>query len=107
MSRQGQYSAFIQLALTLSFGLVGFLDDYLISTRGKNLGLRAREKFAAQVVLALLFCGWLYYTRVPERTEVIRLLSDVHLGPFYYLFCLLLIVGMSNAMNFLDGLAAQ
>src|SRR5437879_2357093 len=27
------------VALTLAFGLIGFLDDYLIATRGKNLGL--------------------------------------------------------------------
>src|SRR2546425_11545690 len=40
------------VGLTLSFGLIGFLDDYLIARRGKNLGLRAREKMALQVVFA-------------------------------------------------------
>ena len=105
--RPGQYSGFALLALTLSFGLVGFLDDYLIAKRGKNLGLRAREKFAAQVLFAAAFCAWLYVTRVPERTEVIRLGTDLYLGIGYYVFCLLLIVGMSNAVNFLDGLDAQ
>ena len=107
VSQPAQSGAWALLALTLSFGLVGFLDDYLIATRGKNLGLRAREKLAAQIVFAMLFCGWLYYTRIPERTEIIRLWSDVDLGAAYYPLALLLIVGMSNAVNFLDGLDAQ
>ena len=107
MSGTGQASAFALLGLTLSFGLVGFLDDYLIATRGKNLGLRAREKLAAQLVFAALFCLWLYVTRVVGRTEVIRVGADFNLGLGYYAFCLLLIVGMSNAVNFLDGLDAQ
>ena len=37
------------LLLTLVFGGIGFVDDYLSAKRGKNLGLRAREKFAAQM----------------------------------------------------------
>jgi len=106
ISYPGQHSALALVALTLAFGMIGFLDDYLIATRGKNLGLRAREKFAAQILFAGLFCGWIYVTR-DTRTEVIRFGKDLDLGAGYYLFALLLIVGMSNAVNFLDGLDAQ
>ena len=102
-----QQGAFALLGITLGFGLVGFLDDYLIATRGKNLGLRAREKFAAQLLIAIMFSGWLYVTRTPGRTEVISLFAEFDLGPAYYVLCVLLIVGMSNAVNFLDGLDAQ
>src|SRR5579862_3615479 len=42
------------LCLALAFGLIGFLDDYLIAARGKNLGLKARYKFALQMVVALV-----------------------------------------------------
>jgi phospho-N-acetylmuramoyl-pentapeptide-transferase len=107
LSYPGQESALALLGLTLSFGLIGFLDDYLIATRGKNLGLRAREKFAAQILFAGLFCLWLYLTRVPQRTEVIRLGAEFDPGPGYYVLALLMIVGMSNAVNFLDGLDGQ
>src|SRR5438105_3474571 len=41
------------LGLTIANGLIGFLDDYLIVKRGKNLGLKAREKLALQFVFAI------------------------------------------------------
>src|SRR5438874_1554446 len=37
------WSVFSLLILTLAFGAIGFFDDYLIVTRGKNLGLKARH----------------------------------------------------------------
>src|SRR2546423_2300352 len=40
----GNLSALSLLGLTLAFGAIGFLDDYLIATKGKNLGLKARHK---------------------------------------------------------------
>jgi phospho-N-acetylmuramoyl-pentapeptide-transferase len=98
------------LLLTLAFGAIGFLDDYLSLKRGKNLGLRAREKFLAQCLVAALFVLWLALNSVPGTTLVN--IAPVQLGyyrpialyGFYYLFCLLLIVGFSNATNFADGL---
>ncbi len=97
------------LLVTLGFGGIGFLDDYLSAKRGKNLGLRAREKMAAQVVLAVLFCIALAKTAQPGWTTALSFALPggeriVDLGVFYYLFLVLLIVGFSNAANFTDGL---
>src|SRR5438270_731378 len=39
------------LVVTVTFSGIGFLDDLLIVTRGKNLGLKARQKLALQTVL--------------------------------------------------------
>src|SRR5438105_2125758 len=39
------------LAVTLTFSGIGLLDDLLIVTRGKNLGLKARQKLALQILL--------------------------------------------------------
>lgn len=98
------------LVLTLGFGFIGLLDDYLSLKRGKNMGLRARDKFLAQCLIAALFVLWLALTAPAGFTLVT--LSPIQLGPFYqidlkaayYLFALLLIVGLSNATNFADGL---
>src|SRR5690349_17883502 len=67
-------------ALTLSYGLIGFLDDYLIAMRGKNLGLRAREKMALQVLFAGGFVAWLWYSAISGRTTVVRLWMDIDFG---------------------------
>jgi phospho-N-acetylmuramoyl-pentapeptide-transferase len=90
------------LLATLGFGLIGFVDDLLIITRGKNLGLRAREKLLGQFIVAIAFAVW-YYRADPTRAAwdaplftAPRLLLSV-----WYVF---LMVGLSNAVNLTDGL---
>jgi phospho-N-acetylmuramoyl-pentapeptide-transferase len=92
------------LGLTIAYGMIGLLDDYLIAKRGKNLGLRAREKMALQVLVAGGFLLLMWYSAISGRTTVFRLWSDFDLGAWYYPLGLLLIVGFSNALNFTDGL---
>jgi phospho-N-acetylmuramoyl-pentapeptide-transferase len=96
------------LLTTLGFGLIGFVDDFLKISRGTNLGLRARRKFAAQVVIALALgicltkiTGGEFETRIS-----IPFLKDVliDLGWFYVPFVILVVVGSSNAVNLTDGL---
>jgi phospho-N-acetylmuramoyl-pentapeptide-transferase len=104
------------LLLTLGYGGIGFADDYLSLVRGKNLGLRARDKFLAQCVIGVGFLLWMAHTAEPGVTTRVSLrpyllLNDlaagqitVDLGLWYYPIALLLIVGLSNATNFTDGL---
>jgi phospho-N-acetylmuramoyl-pentapeptide-transferase len=87
---------------TLAFGAVGFLDDFLIIKRGKNLGLRAREKLLGQFIVAIAFVAWHFMSDrsiAPAAGDVLpagRLLWAV--------FQVFLMVGMSNAVNLTDGL---
>ena len=85
---------------------LGFLDDFLKARRGKSLGLLARQKLAGQVVIALLFVGWLYGTAQPEFTTQVWFWRDQHLdfGIAYYVLAFFLLIGMSNAANLTDGL---
>ncbi len=99
--RPGHGQALVLLAVTWAFGLIGFVDDYLIATRGKNLGLRARSKFGMQVVAAAAFVAYLWHTAAPGRTTMV---GSFDAGTWYYLLAGLFIVGMSNALNFTDGL---
>lgn len=94
-------SALSLLGVTLAFGLIGFIDDFLIATRGKNLGLRARSKFSMQVVAAAGFLFYLQQTAVAGRTTV---LGSIDAGGWYYVLAGLFVVGFSNALNFADGL---
>jgi len=104
------------LMVTLAFGGIGFADDYLSLVRGKNIGLRAREKFAAQCLVGAGFVFWMASTGQPGVTTGVSLLPaqlfnplaagqiTVDLGWAYYVVALIFIVGLSNATNITDGL---
>jgi phospho-N-acetylmuramoyl-pentapeptide-transferase len=90
------------LLATLAFGAVGFLDDYLIVKRGKNLGLRAREKLLGQFIVAIAFAVWNYLTQL--RPAFVASPYESWAPMALSVFHVLLMVGMSNAVNLTDGL---
>ena len=95
----------VGLAAVAFFAVIGGLDDALKLIRGRNLGLRAREKFALQVPAALLL--GVYVLRQPHLGGALALPGTGlrwDLGWGYPLFCLVLVVGMANAVNLTDGL---
>lgn len=95
------------MLLIIGFGLLGFLDDYLIVARGKSLGLKARQKLLGQFVLAIAFVGWVAWSTggAPIVTGIrVPGFGVLALGKAYYVFAVLFIVGMSNAVNLTDGL---
>jgi len=97
------------LLVTLLFGIVGFVDDYMkLKRRGKSSGLSISTKFAWQCVIALVAGLYLYLN--PSNSYTTRLaipfLKNVspNLGWLYVPFCMLVIVGTSNSVNLTDGL---
>ena len=109
------YTLLPLLLMTLAFGGIGFMDDFLSMKRGKNLGLRAREKFGLQCLVAGAFVLWLVLSAQPGTTFVQILPPQVtsafgvepltvSLGGLYYPLALVFIVGLSNATNITDGL---
>ena len=101
-------NAFIWVALlvTLSYGTVGFVDDYLMLIKKRNKGLSARQKIVLQLLLALAAGVWLYMLKDFNTTVTFpffkRLAPDLGWG--YIFFTVLVIVGTSNAVNLTDGL---
>ncbi|HUV05202.1 MAG TPA: phospho-N-acetylmuramoyl-pentapeptide-transferase [Armatimonadota bacterium] len=91
--------------MTLAFAALGFVDDYLIALRGKSLGLKARQKLLVQFLIAIGFVLWVNANRAVYPT-VLPLWGDrtIDLAWLYYPFAVLLVVGMSNAVNLADGL---
>ena len=95
----------LALFITLGHFGLGFWDDYLKVVKKQNLGLKAKQKFCGQVVIAVI-------TMVVARTVLgidttLRLpFADEFwdLGVFYYPLTLFVIVGASNAVNLTDGL---
>ena len=100
-------SAEIMLTLFIMLGhfALGFLDDYLKVVKKQNLGLKAKQKFVGQIVIAIV-------TMIVART-ILNIDTDlwvpladapVDLGVFYYPLVLFVMVGASNAVNLTDGL---
>ncbi len=97
----------IVLIATLGFGLIGFLDDYLKITKSDSSGMRAGVKFAGQIIVAMIVMIVIFVTRNSETTLLYlpflkRAVLDM--GLLYIPFGMLMMVGMSNAVNLTDGL---
>jgi phospho-N-acetylmuramoyl-pentapeptide-transferase len=94
------------LLVSLCFGGIGFLDDYLMLIKKKNKGLTARSKFILQIAIALVPAIFLYLNfRYNTRLNIPffkTLTPDLYWG--YILLALFIIVGTSNAVNLTDGL---
>ncbi|KAB7623853.1 phospho-N-acetylmuramoyl-pentapeptide-transferase [Alkalilimnicola sp. S0819] len=98
----------VVLVVTLGFGLVGGVDDYLKLTGRNSKGLSARAKYFWQSVLGLGVAFYLFQSaQTPvETTLIVPLFKEVAL-PLGWLFIpltYLVIVGSSNAVNLTDGL---
>lgn len=91
------------LLMALGFGAVGFFDDYIKVVKKRNLGLNVRQKLVLQFLVA---GGYLYslYLAGGSSILIIPLVGSFHLGVWYWILSLLLIVGMVNAVNFTDGI---
>ncbi len=99
----------IPLALTMGLGvmngLIGFVDDFCKLMKKKNEGLKAYQKSALQVIVALLYIYLLHVLGYIDTTIHIPFTEiSVELGIVYYIFALLVIVGMVNSVNLTDGI---
>ncbi|MBO5473268.1 MAG: phospho-N-acetylmuramoyl-pentapeptide-transferase [Lachnospiraceae bacterium] len=94
------------LFLTLGFGLIGFLDDYIKVVLKRSMGLRAWQKFALQIVVTAVFVFYLlHYTDVSLAMKV-PFLDGVYLdlGWANIPFLFFVVIGVVNGTNFTDGL---
>ena len=95
----------IVLLVTVGFGALGFVDDYLKLTRRNTKGMPGKLKLAGQVTLALVATLW--FIPAPLDTGLaVPFFKDllIQLGWFLVPFAVFVIVGASNAVNLTDGL---
>ncbi len=91
----------------IGFGLLGFVDDLLKITKKNSNGLRVGVKFVGQVIVSLFVMILLYIFRNPETTMLyVPFVKKpvLDMGLLYIPFGILMIVGVSNAVNLTDGL---
>lgn len=88
--------------MALGFGVIGFLDDYIKVVKKRNLGLKAWQKSAAQLLVAVIY---LIAERIfaPNDLLCIPFAGEFSIGWFYYPLMLFIIIGAVNAVNLTDG----
>ena len=98
----------VTLFVVVTFGIVGFVDDYRKVVRKDSKGLIARWKYFWQSVIALSVAFYLYASAqtMEETALLVPFFKEVlpQLGILYIAIVYFALVGTSNAVNLTDGL---
>lgn len=98
----------VTLFVLVSYGIIGFVDDYRKVIRKDAKGLIARWKYFWQSVIAILVAFYLYSSQQnpAETALLVPFFKDVmpQMGMLFIVVSYFVIVGTSNAVNLTDGL---
>lgn len=93
----------IVLLTFLMYGLIGFIDDFLIVIKHNNDGLSPWQKFGMQIFMAIVF--YVIYRNHADLAIHIPFTDHAWvLGGFYGVLILFMFAGSSNAVNLTDGM---
>ena len=100
-------AVWIGLLAFISFGIIGFWDDYTkLSSQRK--GISARYKLIAQIIISIIIALLIQYYSSPENSAKLAFpfVKDflLDLGILYVPFIMIVLIGSSNAVNLTDGL---
>jgi phospho-N-acetylmuramoyl-pentapeptide-transferase len=94
--------------VTVGYGALGFADDYRKLARRNHRGISARGKLLAQAMIGLVASYWIMRATDGSLGDTLALPifkeALIHLGWFFPVFGMLVLVGASNAVNLTDGL---
>jgi phospho-N-acetylmuramoyl-pentapeptide-transferase len=102
---EGSWEEIGVFGTAIACALLGFADDFTKIVKRRSLGLRARTKLAATVVISIGL--WWVATRKAGLPETVRLRfidAEVSLGWLYPVFIFLVVAGSTSAVNLTDGL---
>ena len=92
---------FMLIMPIISYGVLGFLDDYKKSKERKNDGLTPKTKMIFQILWAVIY----FFIFLDDYNTIINVFGlEINLYWIYGLFILLCFVSTSNAFNLCDGI---
>lgn len=100
------YKMLVLVIVTVGFGLIGFIDDYIIVVKKDNTGLTSRQKFLAQIAVSVIVY-FIMTNAIPDIVTGIIIPGTGFEIPLGFLFIAWIVfwqVGFSNAVNLTDGL---
>lgn len=100
------YPVLITLFVTVSFFVLGFIDDYLKVLKNDPKGVSAKGKLLWQFITGLTVGLLIYHLNITDTKLYIPFVKDpiIDFGVFYIFFVAFVIVASSNAVNLTDGL---
>jgi phospho-N-acetylmuramoyl-pentapeptide-transferase len=107
-SNLGNGYVWIMLFTIVSFGAIGFVDDYVkVAAKNAYRGLSGRARLAMQAVLGILVAAGIYCLMPPELGTAVSMpfFKNIFwdIGIIYFLFASLVIVASANSYNLTDG----
>ena len=102
------FSIISGLLMAVSYGLIGFFDDYIKITKKQNLGLTPKQKLALQFFVAFFYLFLKSFIQIISGFHKITVIkvpffNEIDLGIFYWIVSAIFIVGTVNAVNLTDG----
>ncbi len=96
------------LGVTLSFGLIGFYDDYLKVTKQSHAGLSGRMRLLIETIVGVVACMVMAHADAGRLSTALTIpfFKDIifELGLFFFAFGAFVIVAAGNSVNLTDGL---
>ena len=92
------------ILVTLSFGLIGFLDDYLKVKKKSSDGLSAKHKMLYLLIFGLLAGSVLHFGLDYSSIVIPFINQEISLGIFYIPFVVVFFAAVTNAVNLTDGI---
>lgn len=96
---------YVILFATISFGMIGFIDDFIKVVLRRNLGLKAYQKLIGQVLIAIIIA--IYQSKISiSGTKVLVPFINQYwdLGILYVPYIATVVVATANSVNLTDGL---
>ncbi len=98
------------LFVTVGFGIIGFLDDYIKIVMKRSEGLNPKQKLAGQILITGIFTYYLMKSREVSTLILVPFTGGfesglyLNLGILYVPFVFFVMLGTDNGVNFTDGL---
>ena len=98
------------LFVTVGFGIIGFLDDYIKIVMKRSEGLNPKQKLLGQFVITGIFCWYLITSEEVGASMLVPFTGGfargyfLDLGWLFVPFLFFVTLGTDNGVNFTDGL---
>ena len=97
--------AVVTLAVMCSFGLLGFLDDYIKIKHHQNLGLRPYQKALGQLGISIIITIFAYNSNLIGSQVIIPFFDmELNFSIWYMPFTIFVLLAITNSVNLTDGL---